>query len=269
MSLESLANELIGEIIRHIPHPQTNLSLCSKRLHVLTEPIIYTNVTLRHKASYPTFIRTIAERPDLVPYARHFQTSAHTAGWDFDLSFLQERTWIRRTLSSICGERICNNWFREIFAFKPHDDMSLATSWDAITAFLLCLFSPGLRSIHLEPYGFLVTKYPRIDMVMEQISRVQSKLEPMNLNLLSNLTSVSIKGNQTGIHYQPRGLSVKFVIPFLQVKSVSKVQISNICNEYSTTFSFLCWFLTLPMWLSWNRLSPPNLFCKFSLRSTP
>jgi hypothetical protein len=201
MSLKSLANELIGEIIRHIPHPQTSLSLCSKCLHVFAEPIICTNVIFRHKASYPTFICTLAERPDFVPYARHFQTFAHTARLDFDLSFLQERTWIRRTLSSICGERIYNNWFREIFAFKPYDDMSLATSSDAITTFLLCLFSPGLRSIHLEPYGFLVKKYPRIDMVMEQVSRVRSKLGPMNLNLLSNLTLASIKSNRTDTHY--------------------------------------------------------------------
>jgi hypothetical protein len=239
MNLESLSNELIQEIISHVPHPPTSLSLCTKRLHDLTAPILYASVTLEHRTSYPSFVRTIAGQPELVRYARHFQTSAHPAGWDFDLSFLRDRTLIRRALPSICGETICDNWFREIFAFTPHDNMSLATSWDAITALLLCLLSPGLRSIDIS---FLVSKYPRIDMVLEQACREQSEPGSMNLGLLSNLESISLKDNGPHFNYtalyRQRGLSIRFIIPYLQIKSVGRLRLSNLCNKHSATFSF-------------------------------
>ncbi len=151
--LEKVASEVIGEIISYVPHPQTSLILYSKLLLALTEPVLYANVALMHKTSYPTFMRTMARRPDLVHYVTHFQTSTPTAGWDFDLSFLRGWGWIRRTMRDFFNARICDDWFKEIFTSRSHDSMSLATSWDAITAFLLCLFSAGLRSIRVERYG--------------------------------------------------------------------------------------------------------------------
>jgi hypothetical protein len=37
---------------------------------------------------------------------------------------------------------------------SSHIIVCAATAWDAITAFLLCLFSDRLQSIDMEPYGF-------------------------------------------------------------------------------------------------------------------
>jgi hypothetical protein len=64
MALEDLANDIVQEIIRQVPHPQTSLLLCLKRLHHLIEPILYAKVFLRHKTSYLLLVRTIACRPD-------------------------------------------------------------------------------------------------------------------------------------------------------------------------------------------------------------
>jgi hypothetical protein len=203
MALEDLAHEIVQEIIRHVPHPQTSLSLCSKRLHNLTEPILHTNVSLRHKTSYPLLVRTITCRPDLASYVRHFQTFAYTADRDFDLSFLKDRRWVRQYLPRIFGEETCNHWCREMFVFKLQYRMCMATAWDAITAFLLGPFSDRFQPIDMEPYGLLVAKYSRIDMLLEQMLSYQSKMESMSLSLLSNLRSVSIAGPRPNdVHHQ-------------------------------------------------------------------
>jgi hypothetical protein len=115
----------------------------------------------------------------------------------------------------------------------------MATAWDAITAFLLCLFSDRLQSIYMKPYCLLVAKYSRIDMLLEQMSSYQSKMESMSLSLLSNLRSVSIAGPcPNDVRYQC-GLAFKFILPFLEVVSVSDSRVSNLWNEGTTNFEFL------------------------------
>jgi hypothetical protein len=231
LSFEGLANEIIQEIIRYVPHPQTSLSLCSKRLHDLTQPFLYANVSLLHKTSYPSFIRTVSHRPDLTRHVRHFQTFAYTSDWDFDFKFLKDKHWVRRSLPSIFGDEACNHWFETIFAFTPDNRILMAAVWDAATAFILCLFSAGLQSIYMEPYGSLFAKYSYIDMVLEQASRGQSRIESIGPILLPNLRSVSIVGP-----HQPLGLTFKFVLPFLEVKSVKSVQLSKLRNDASAAF---------------------------------
>ena len=221
-TLDGLANELIQEIINLVPWPQTSLSLCSKRLHMLTKPILYTNVSLRHQKSYPWFVRTMSCRPYLANYVKHFHTSAYTADWDFDLDFLPDKSWVRRSLPSVFGESLCHHWYREIFAFRPQYRMLMAAAWDAITAFLFCLFT-GLQSIDMKPYGLLVTKYSHIDMVLEQASRDKAMINSMSQSLLSNLRSVSIEGGQ-----EARALTTYPVLPFLEVESVSRFRVTNV-----------------------------------------
>ncbi|KAE9374687.1 hypothetical protein N431DRAFT_543938 [Stipitochalara longipes BDJ] len=249
-TFQSLANELIQEIIRLVPYPQTSLSLCSKRLHILTESILYANVSLTHQKSYPFFIRTISCRPNLTNYVRHFHTSAYTADWDFDLDFLKDKIWIRRSLPSIFGESACHHWFREIFAFRPQYRMLMAAAWDAITAFLLCLFS-GLQSIDMKPYGLLVAKYSHIDMVLERVSMDTIIVDPMGRSLLSNLRSVSIEGPRA-----PRALTINFLLPFLKVKSVSRIRVSHLSDRIITDFGLPSVLETADLALLDSHLSP-------------
>jgi len=221
-TFEVLANELIQEIIRLVPHPQKSLSLCSKRLHILTEPILYAFVSLRHQKSYPWFIRTISCRPHLANFVKKFHTSAYNVDWNFDLDFIADKSWVRRNLPSVYGESACNHWFREIFAFRSRYRMLIAAAWDAIIAFLFCLFS-GLQSIDMKPCGLLVAKYSHIHMVLEQASRDKAIMDSMSQGLLSNLRSVSIEGSQ-----EARSLSTNFVLPFLEIKSVSRFRVTNV-----------------------------------------
>ncbi len=74
-----------------------------------------------------------------------------------------------------------------------------------------------------------------------------SKLESMSL--LSNLRPVSVgvpRQNSThhrrSSHHRPCtrcGLAFKFILPFLEVKSVSSLQVSKLCNEGTTSLESL------------------------------
>jgi hypothetical protein len=255
ISLQTLPNELIQEIIKLAPHPQTSLSLCSKRLHNLTTPILYDNVSLTHQKSYPFFVRTISCRPDLTSHVRHFHTSAYTADWDFDLDFLtlNHKRWIRQSLPTVFGESACNYWFREIFAFRPRYRKLTAAAWDAITAFLLCLFS-GLQSIDMKPYGLLVAKYFHIDMVLEQASWGKAMIKSMSQSVLSNLRSVSIESSQ-----QSRRLSIYYVLPFLEVNSVRRVRISSLMDDVWSNLPFPSVLETTDLALLNSHLSPGSI----------
>lgn len=74
--LELLSSEIISEIIRYLSGRSiTSISLCSRRLHDITEPILYSNIHLNRPHSYPSFIRTIVASPHLIGCVKHFRTS--------------------------------------------------------------------------------------------------------------------------------------------------------------------------------------------------
>jgi len=232
MSVESLSNELIEEIIRLIPRPALNVSLCSRRLHHLAEPIIYASISLLHKTSYPAFMKVIAAKPYLTNHVKQFQTYAQTARWDFDLSSLTKanRAWIREALpDAVYGKHYCDGWYDNIFAFEPKDDIILARTWDAIVAFLLVQFPRNLESIKMESYGSMVADYAHIDTVLSQVAKDQSVSWP--LCSLSNLYLVSIKHFfDPNLRYRDDRGSLKFVMPYLALKSVTKIRLSNPCD---------------------------------------
>ncbi len=169
MPLHALSNELITGILLHLDS-HTTISKCSRQFHDIAEPILYSKIILNHPKSYTLFIRTLVAKPYLVKHVRHFQTSGHPYGWDFDLTFLSkgQRDWIRAQLpDAIHGKGTCNNWFKGMFFPAKVDWLDVPTFWDAITAFLLSIFSPTLQSIDMVSYGWMVTIYPYIDMVLE------------------------------------------------------------------------------------------------------
>lgn len=74
MSLSVLSNEIISEIINCLDGSLTSISLCSRQLHSITEPILYSNIHLNYPKSYTNFIRTVIAKPYLVKHVRHFRT---------------------------------------------------------------------------------------------------------------------------------------------------------------------------------------------------
>ncbi|EKD13476.1 hypothetical protein MBM_08194 [Drepanopeziza brunnea f. sp. 'multigermtubi' MB_m1] len=209
MSLLAFSNELICEILRHLDSPLTAIARFSRRLHLVTEPFIYSKIFLNHRDPYNLFIRTVLGNKGAIKHVRHFHTygkstpgtyfyllrgagislkleiprescypketcrtefsSAHPFGWDYDLSFLTDayRVLVRGQLpDTVYGKGLFDQWFGSMF-FPPNVNwLQIHIYWDAITAFLFTLFAAPLKSIGLMDYGWMVNKYPIINLAL-------------------------------------------------------------------------------------------------------
>lgn len=97
--------------------------------------------------------------------------SAHPYGFIYDLNFLTDadRAWVRSRLpDATYGKQICDEWFESMFFPAKVDWIDMPIYWDAITAFLLILFMPTLKSIRLSEYGWLVHGYRFLEMIFEK-----------------------------------------------------------------------------------------------------
>ncbi|KAJ5033545.1 uncharacterized protein L3040_008658 [Drepanopeziza brunnea f. sp. 'multigermtubi'] len=169
MSLLAFSNELICEILRHLDSPLTAIARFSRRLHLVTEPFIYSKIFLNHRDPYNLFIRTVLGNKGAIKHVRHFHTYAHPFGWDYDLSFLTDayRVLVRGQLpDTVYGKGLFDQWFGSMF-FPPNVNwLQIHIYWDAITAFLFTLFAAPLKSIGLMDYGWMVNKYPIINLAL-------------------------------------------------------------------------------------------------------
>ncbi|KAG4439277.1 hypothetical protein IFR05_005262 [Cadophora sp. M221] len=234
MSLAVLSNEILAEIINCLDGSLTGITLCSRQLHSIAEPILYSNIHLNCPKSYTNFIRTIVAKPYLVGYVRHFRTEVrvelillllfvvgHPYGWDYDLSFLsaKDRKWVRSQLpNSVHGKATCEKWFKKMF-FKPNVNwVEVPMYWDAITAFLLTLFSPTLQTIQMDSYGPSSNHHPYNEYTYTEM--VLEASTPTGGGPFHRLKEVTIL--PSGI------LPVHLIIPFLQVPSVTKFKASEL-----------------------------------------
>jgi hypothetical protein len=105
--------------------------------------------------------------------------------------------------------------------------------------------SDGLRSFEARPYGFLEPTYHCIDLIMKQMSLDRSELKLKNPSLLRSLQSVSISGparDSYGALHRNRyvgedRLSIKSILPYLQVKFTGKVRFQSLWDEGITRFN--------------------------------
>ncbi|KAK0099953.1 hypothetical protein ONS95_013225 [Cadophora gregata] len=218
MSFLDLSNEILLEIINYLQRTCTAILRCSRRLHGVAGPVLYSSVHLKYPKSYMRFIRTIVRNPDLTAYVRHFRTVGHPYGSDFDLSFLtlEDRSWVRNQLpDSIYGRSTCNKWFKQMFFSSIVSWLDVPIYWDAITAFLMTLFAARLATIRIDSCGWNADRYRYIEMVLKSTkspSRFQH-LEEVTLNPIDN------HGTETPVH---------LIIPYMQVLSVTKFRASNV-----------------------------------------
>ncbi|KAH7321634.1 hypothetical protein BKA65DRAFT_85490 [Rhexocercosporidium sp. MPI-PUGE-AT-0058] len=222
MSLSLLSNELLSEIITYLDTALTSISLCSRQLHFITEPILYSNIHLNHPKSYTRFLRTIIAKPYLVGYVRHFRTKGHPYGWDYDLSFLtaEDQKWIRSQMSiAMHGKAACGKWFKMMF-FKPNVNWTeVPMYWDAITAFLLTIFAPTIQTIRMDSYGSSFNHHPYIEY--NYINMILNASNPAGSFQFQKLKEVTIKPSK-----------VELIIPYLQIPSVTKFQASNLTLKH-------------------------------------
>ncbi|PVH78608.1 hypothetical protein DL98DRAFT_655997 [Cadophora sp. DSE1049] len=235
MSLLGLSNGLLLEIISYLKGSCTSISRCSRQLHEIAEPVLYSSVYLNHPKSYTMFIRTIVRNPSLAGYVRHFRTVGHPYGWDFDLSFLtlEDRAWIRKQLpDSIHGRSNCNKWFKKMFFSSDTNWLEVPIYWDAITTFLFTLFAAKLQTIRIDSFGWNVDRYRYIDMVLLSSVKFPGRfqhLEKVTLMACSSTDDIT----------ESSALPVHLIIPFLQVPSVAKFKASNlslVLNPFKSAF---------------------------------
>lgn len=71
--IQPLAHELLVKILSFLSQNDlSNISLCSKRLQHICQPLLYTTVVLSLK-SMVLFMRTLSHQPDLVPFTKAIQ----------------------------------------------------------------------------------------------------------------------------------------------------------------------------------------------------
>ncbi|CAL3965827.1 unnamed protein product [Diplocarpon coronariae] len=223
MALAELSTELINEVLLHI-ESVTTISRVSRRFHEITEQMIYSNISLNHPKSYKQFIQTLVARPELARHVRRFHTFGHPYGWDFDLSFLSPRhqLWIRSQLpEEIHGKKFCNKWFRKMFFQVNVNWLEVPLFWDAITAFLLTMFSPTLQSLEVNAYGSAVMRYQFIDAVLKAGSVVWPRLQ--NITVDSSPAIYVPIANST--------VALDLIVPFLHVPSLTKLRAGNLSQS--------------------------------------
>ncbi|KAH6704186.1 hypothetical protein BKA61DRAFT_183682 [Leptodontidium sp. MPI-SDFR-AT-0119] len=233
MLLNELATELLTEIFLHLDSNPSwkSLALCSKRLHAIVEPLLYSKVHLiKSQKSCLMYIRSISTNPHLVQHVRDFHTYD---GSDYDMQPLptQERAWMRQTLpDNVYGEAVCDEWFSQMFSLPGVNNSH--RRYDAFIAFLLNLFRHTLESLHMWFHWYNPYDYSHISRVLEQAALEQSTKG--SEASLSRLRTVALRQMDWPIGRSPfaaNGIPCRVFIPFLNLPSVRNFRGLKLCSE--------------------------------------
>ena len=105
---------------------------------------------------------------------------------------------------------------------SPNTDwLEVPMTWDAIVALLLTLFAGSLRTIRIDSYGWNANDYQFIKMVL-----LSSVKFPDRFQHLHQVTLMGCLDEEYGAGLS--ALPVHFVIPFLQVPSITEFGTSNL-----------------------------------------
>lgn len=179
--------------------------LCSRRMHRLAEPILYTQFNDSGNR-LPKFLARILIRTDLAHRVRIYHGSAISTGAGgkellLDVSDLVEDDWERiRTAVHRAGNHA--DWYAGL----------QRGNWDAMTALMFHLL-PKIQKLEFSSWSYTNRKYSFICAALER-------------PLLGNLKNVCIKYWDT-----ESGLRLDQLVPFLNIPSVSAFKAYMISDE--------------------------------------
>ncbi len=216
--LGSFSHKPCSEEISQPKHLQPcyllSLARCSRRLHMIVEPVLYSHFHITKNASVGAvqiqiFLSRILERPDLAARVRVI----HLAGPDHDLN--NERLDMSR-LTGLDRLRIYQATFGAANTTKEARKWTKAIqdgNWDASVALLLTLV-PNLEQLEIEAWQGMISGTPFIMQRLEHISNLQICSEVSNL-ALRRLRRITIE------HDDPQyGGELTPLLPFLSIPSV-------------------------------------------------
>jgi len=172
-----------------------DVALCSRRMHNLTEPILYTQFK-ESGNRLPKFLARILTRPDLARCVRIYHGIAISMGSmnieEFlNVSDLAEDDWERvRNAVHLAGSHA--DWYHVL----------ARGSWDAMTALMFHLL-PNVQELEFSSWSYTNNEYPFICAALDR-------------PLLWKLWSVCIKFWDT-----ENGMKLDQLVPFLKIPSVS------------------------------------------------
>jgi hypothetical protein len=146
MSFDSLSAEIALEILSLAMRTDLqNLSLCSRRLYNLTQPLLYETFQQTGIDAIPNLIRSIIEKPHLAGYIKHLDftlLTQHEESIDIDVSFIspEDRVFVRSQLRESSLKDFCKTGIYNRI-------MSSKDNWEALLALLLILCAANLESI--------------------------------------------------------------------------------------------------------------------------
>ncbi|KAH6668981.1 hypothetical protein B0J14DRAFT_154060 [Halenospora varia] len=219
-----------GGIAQHGPKQLQKLASCSRRLHKITLPVLYSHYrehqehtdTATKENCLQLFLCQILEKPELANYVQVYHGLARD-NQDFDDNVVDEDYWHdddSLDMSSLEEK----HWeaISDLLDMVTNHDVDEAAkwglaikrgSWDATTAFLLSIL-PNLEELEFEGYSYTDAVYPYI---MRVLSRAKSKQErgDSGRGSLHKLSRVALEYWDTEC-----GLSLNLLVPYLTLPSV-------------------------------------------------
>ncbi|KAE9374691.1 hypothetical protein N431DRAFT_481850 [Stipitochalara longipes BDJ] len=213
--------------------PLADLSLSCKLFYNVAQPILYNELwvggPLRQLKPFHSFLRAITSRPSSVGYIKRFSSPDTPPGWKpahgsigltrlLDLSYLTgpQREWMRTSLpDDVYGRYWCDEWYQ----------MLISGSWDAMFALLLHLFSRSLQEIVLIA-AFPMTRYTEFVL--------NTAIKEPEREVLSNLRIVRLAYDWEAGSPQ-KGLKLSFILPFIRLKSVTRITIHGLQDNFTAT----------------------------------
>lgn len=227
VSLYDLSNEILIKIIGYIPlqiqlkratrpygdRPLMLAMLCSKRLHKLTEIVLYSHYLEEftgNQNSAPLFLKTILARPDLAARVRRYH------GWatdnqhhdnHLDVQSFGEKEWEKiklRIKEASQDAEEASVWLK---AIEEGD-------WEAITALILSI-TPNIQDLKFKGWSYTNDVYPNL---LRYFSR--ARLLQEQGDLINPLSMSQLKRVRKDYWDTDGGMSPDLLIPLLSLPSV-------------------------------------------------
>ncbi|KAF4610377.1 hypothetical protein G7Y89_g15742 [Cudoniella acicularis] len=239
MSFSSLPNEIILEIAQNSMYIY-KLYLCSKRLQKILEPLLLHEFRqdlalapycLSHTFS---FLLKLVRKPHLAAHVKAVvfspiprqdpadpedpeECDEEGEKPQIDVSALtpSQLLWVKETYlrTEIYGEEHCENWYRDFLGLE---------NWDAITALLISMLSPGVEELIMASSSLATwAETPYIDAVLSHTGskKWESLLVIGGKSLLPHLRSVDL-----AFYDNIWGMNLEVLVPYLSVPSLRQMR---------------------------------------------
>ena len=222
MQFNKLANELLIQIIAMASLDRVcssrlktlrSLSIVSRRLHQLTEPFLYAQISEAHRPNRLSyFIRTLLDfNFDKATYVKELVCDGVSSRETLQIlrkRLDQIRVMMKAANADICGER-------QLVGIVPAKD------WDSLVAFALASF-PNLESLQIRVCK--ITKAAKITSALQNAAKRQIQNDKSSYDLAA-LKQIHV--NYLEAHEGTSPPSMSF-FPYLNLQSVEKIEINRL-----------------------------------------